>query len=146
MSITLADSELIRFFLAITLLLFFAHICGFISSKLKMPKVIGEILGGVILGPSLFGFFFPEMFNKIFLEQGKLIAVIYWLGIVLLMFCSGFEVEPKFNTEDRKTILWITLASTIIPFICGWWITSLFDLQSLVGTENNIFALRIIVS
>jgi Kef-type K+ transport system membrane component KefB len=146
MAIVLGDVELARFFLAVALLLIGSHTIGYLFTLLKLPKVIGEIFGGLIFGPTLLGYFFPEIFQKIFLDQGNLLAVLYWLGLCLLMFCSGFEIEPNFDKKDKKITLWLIATSTIIPFIFGWLATSFFDLTQLVGVKKNIIALKLVIA
>jgi Kef-type K+ transport system membrane component KefB len=145
MAITIENLELARFFLAISLLLVSAHFFGYIFTKLKMPKVVGEIFGGLLLGPTFLGYFAPSIYNKLFLEEGKLLAIIYWFGLVLLMFTSGFELERKFNRNDKKTIVWLVIGSTIFPLFFAWISTSFFDLPALAGTANNILALKLII-
>ena len=145
MAITIENLELARFFLAISLLLVSAHVSGYLFTKLRMPKVVGEIFGGLLLGPTLFGYFFPELYNRIFLAEGKLLAIVYWLGLVLLMFTSGFELQRKFDKSDKKTILWLVIGSTIFPLLFGWLATSFFDLSKLIGTASNILALKLII-
>jgi len=145
MAITIENLELARFFLAISLLLVSAHFFGFIFTKLRMPKVVGEIFGGLLLGPTLFGYFFPELYNRIFLSEGKLLAIVYWFGLILLMFTSGFEMERKFDKKDKKTILWLVIGSTVFPLIFGWLATSFFDLTRLIGPASNVLALKLII-
>ena len=104
----------------------FAHVFGFIFSKLKMPNVVGEIFGGLLLGPTFFGHFAPKLYQDIFLAQGDLLAMIYWLGLVLLMFCSGFEIQRKFEKRDEKVILALVIGTTVVPlFLVGFRLTFL---------------------
>jgi Kef-type K+ transport system membrane component KefB len=147
--VSLSNIELTRFFFAIVLLLVSALFFGYLFRRFKMPKVIGEIFGGFILGPSFLGFFFPEIFNWIFNafeSEGKLISLIYWLGLVLLMFVSGFEIQKAFNKGDKKLITAVILGATIIPFIAGWLAPSFYDFSSVMGVKNNMLALKIIIA
>jgi Kef-type K+ transport system membrane component KefB len=111
-----------------------------------MPRVVGEIFGGIILGPTLLGYLFPTIFEKLFLEQGELLAVIYWLGLVLLMFTSGFEIERKFDKKDKKTIIALVIGTTLIPLIFGWIAIYFFDLDKLIGTAGNTLALKLVIT
>ncbi len=97
---SLNNLELTRFFFAIVLLLVSALWFGYVFKKFKLPKVIGEIVGGLVLGPTLLGFLAPSAYDwifKAFNEEGKLISIIYWVGLILLMFISGFEIERSFT-------------------------------------------------
>ena len=110
MEISLGNIELAKFFIAIILLLCSAHFFGYIFTKLSLPKVVGEIFGGVLIGPTLFGYFFFDAYNYLFLESGNLLAIIYWFGLILLMFSSGFELNTKFNKKDKKIVTLITIS------------------------------------
>jgi len=147
--IALNNLEITRFFLAIILLLAFAHAFGFLFHKFKMPRVIGEIFGGLVLGPTVFGFIFPEAyiwtFNA-FESEGKLISSIYWIGLVLLMFVSGFEMQKSVTKVDKKIILAVIIGATVIPIIAGWLASNFYDFSSLLGEKNNMPALKIIIA
>ncbi len=143
---SIEHSVLSNFFIAILLILFCAQAFGMLFSKLHIPKVIGEIMGGLLLGPTCLGYFAPDFYQKIFFENGELLSIIYWLGLVLLMFCSGFEIDRKLDKRDVRTVVALVAGTTIIPFVSGWWITNFFDLQKLVGPANNILSLRLIIA
>ncbi|MCX5749194.1 MAG: cation:proton antiporter [Candidatus Saganbacteria bacterium] len=145
---TLTNHELTRFFFAIVLLLSFANIFGYIFHKFKMPRVIGEIFGGIVLGPSIMGAVFPGFFTVIFdafPSEGKLLSVMYWFGLVLLMFVSGYEIPRVFEKKDRNLISAILIGSTVIPFTAGWLFTYAADMPSLMGYAQNALAFRIVM-
>ncbi|MDD5553712.1 MAG: cation:proton antiporter [Candidatus Omnitrophica bacterium] len=126
-----------------------AHFFGYFFHKFKLPKVIGEIFGGFLLGPTVLGHFFPNihiwLFNA-FAEEGKLISIIYWFGLILLMFVSGFEIQKKFSREDKKIIWAVILGATVIPLFAGWIAPYVYDFSPYLGTENNMLALKIVVA
>lgn len=146
MSISIGADSLTGFFIALLLLVLAAHIFGYLFSRLHMPRVVGEIFGGLLLGPTVFGFFAPDLYTKIFLEQGQLLAAIYNLGLVLLMFISGFSIQHTFNANDRKLVGALILGTTAIPFLFGWGATYLFDLQTLVGSAGNLLSLKLVIA
>ena len=93
---SLSSNEISIMFLSLFLLLLFSFLGGKLFEKIKAPKVVGEIVGGMILGGSCIGFFFPEIYNSIFNsfnEQGKVLNLFYQLGLVFLMFSSGFNTS-----------------------------------------------------
>jgi Kef-type K+ transport system membrane component KefB len=147
-SITLSNLELSRIFFAIVVLLLAAHFFGYLFQRLTLPRVIGEIFGGSLLGPTVLGYFFPQahqwIFNA-FEAEGKLISIIYWFGLVLLMFISGFELQKSFDKKDRKLIVVTLLGSTIIPFLAGWLAPSFYDFSPYLGSKSNMLALKIII-
>ena len=148
--IILSDFELTRLFFAIVLLLASAHSFGYLFQRLLgIPKVIGEIIGGLVLGPTFLGFFVPSVYQWIFqafTQEGQLIAIMYWIGLVLLMFISGFEIQRSINKEDRKLIGSILLGATAIPFLVGWFTSYLYDFSPYLGKNGNTLSLTIIVA
>ncbi|MBN3040099.1 MAG: cation:proton antiporter [Candidatus Omnitrophica bacterium] len=148
-SITLDNIELTRIFFALTTLLISAHFFGYLFHKFKLPKVIGEIFGGFLLGPTVLGYLFPQVHNWLFnafAEEGKLISLVYWFGLILLMFVSGFEIQKKFSAEDKKMVGAIILGATVIPFIAGWIAPSMHDFSPYLGSKNNMLALQIVIA
>lgn len=147
-TIALTTFELTRFFIAMVVLLFAAHIFGFLFDRVKLPRVIGEIVGGLMLGPTVLGYFDPSLENWIFngtSSEGKLLSLISWLGLILLMFISGFEIRGNFNREDRKTATAFLLGATILPFLIGIAVTRIFDLSLYAGPNSNSLSLTIII-
>jgi Kef-type K+ transport system membrane component KefB len=147
--ISLSNTELTRLFFAIVLLLVSAHCCSYIFKLLKMPRVVGEILGGLILGPTILGFFAPDAYTWIFNAfegEGKMISIIYWIGLILLMFISGFEIQRSFGKDDKITIFAVLIGATVIPFIAGWILPSFYDFTPFLGAKENMLALKIIIA
>lgn len=146
---SLNELELTRFFFALVLLLLFSHTFGFLFNKLKLPRVIGEIFGGFLLGPTSLGYFFPTAQTWLFSAfevEGKLISLMSWLGLILLMFISGFEIEKSLNREDTITISVLIVGSTILPFIAGWIAPSIYDFTPYLGSKNNMEALKLVIA
>ena len=144
----LSSAEIVIFFLSISVMLFFAKFFGEMLRKLKQPAVIGEILAGIILGPTLFGFFFPDAYNQIFNESQNSIIIlqgITTLGVVMLMLVSGLEVDLGMVLSQGKPALLTSSFGVLFPFATGFVIAYFFP--SLLGSaesENKIiFALFI---
>ena len=146
--ITLDHLELTRLFFAVVLLLISAHFFGYLFHRFQLPKVIGEITGGLILGPSCLGYIFPESYGWIFNAyptEGKLLSEIYWFGLIFLMFISGFEIDKSYEKEDKKTVIAILIGATVVPFFAGWQIPNYYDFTPYIGVKNNITALKLVI-
>jgi Kef-type K+ transport system membrane component KefB len=146
-SITLGTAQLFHYFAALAALLIAANGFGYLFTRFRLPRVVGEILGGIVLGPTLLGFLLPETYSFLFdafATEGQLLSAVYWLGLVLLMFVSGFELQKSIDRKDGKIIGILMLCSTAIPFIAGWLIFSSFDFSYLLGTKGNILALQVV--
>ncbi|MUH00706.1 cation:proton antiporter, partial [Scytonema sp. UIC 10036] len=146
---TLSDLELTRFFVAITLILLFSHVFGYLFYRFKLPRVIGEILGGILLGPTALGHFMPEVYAWIFAAfetEGKLISLISYLGLTLLMFISGFEIQKSLDREDKQIILVLAFGSTIVPFLAGLMAPFIYNFKPYIGEKNNELALQLVIA
>ena len=147
-SITLSNLELTRFFIALVLLLLSAHVFAFLFDKIKLPRVIGEIFGGLILGPTLFGYLFPSFESWVFSAystEGQLLFLISEFGLLLLMFVSGVEIHGTFTREDKRTTIAFLLGATILPFIIGLGISRVYNFSSYAGPNSNPLSLSLII-
>jgi Kef-type K+ transport system membrane component KefB len=130
------------------LLLFTAHSFGFLFYEAKLPRVIGEIFGGLVLGPTFLGFVAPDAENWVFgafASEGALISVISYFGLVLLMFISGFEIQRSFSKEDRKIATSFLVGATVVPFIIGMLVPYFYNFSPYSGPNGNSLSLAIIV-
>ena len=99
--LTLTENQIISTFIALALLLLFSCIFGTLIEKIKGPRVVGEILGGMILGGSCLFILLPNAMGKIFFaypEEGQVLNIFYQLGLVFLMFLSGRSTEIKVDS------------------------------------------------
>ncbi|CAN7629912.1 cation:proton antiporter [Mesorhizobium sp. LjNodule214] len=117
------DSELARFFLSLVLLLIGALGGGLVFERLKLPRVIGEIAGGIVLSPSVLGLVSSEAHTWLFAgfpAQGALLSAFYWLGLVLLMFTAGFKMQAEGMTGSGRIIPALVIGALVVPFACGY--------------------------
>lgn len=143
---TLQENELIITLIAITILLFSAFLCGKLFEVFKAPKVVGEILGGMLLGGSCLHFFFPEIIEYIFKaynEEGKVLNIFYQLGLIFLMFSSGFNTTIEVNRKNIKILSFLFIGATVIPMLIGLFFTNIF-ITDFIGTSNNSLAFTIV--
>jgi Kef-type K+ transport system membrane component KefB len=109
------------------------------------PPVMGEMIAGIVLGPSVLGLIFPDAMAFLFppasLETLRLLSQI---GVVIFMFIVGMEVDVQLLREKGSAAVMISHASIIVPFLLGTAL-SLFLYQDLApqGTSFNAFALFI---
>ncbi len=131
------DSELARFFLSLVLLLSAALAGGYLFERFKLPRVIGEIVGGIMLGPSALGLISLDVHNWLFAgfpAQGALLAAFYWFGLVLLMFTAGFSMSREVEGGTSRVIFALVIGALILPFAIGYASASIFD-DTRVGDD-----------
>ena len=158
----LSADEVLSFLIIVSVILITARVLGEVFRKFKQPAVIGEILAGIILGPSLLGTLFPHLFETIFTSQKgipfKAFDGLAQIGIILLMFIAGFEVDLKQIRKQGKKAASISLMGLVFPFALGfgtvWFFydrifstpqgTSLVIPAMFFGTALSITALSVI--
>jgi Kef-type K+ transport system membrane component KefB len=118
------------------------HILGYLFEKMRQPPLIGEIVGGVLLGPFVLGKISPELSTKLF-GTTKLEVVLnfmYWVGLILLMFISGSETRKLVSKENRKETAWILGIGTPLPFLIVLTLgmaTSFIPLELITGKAQQ---------
>ena len=143
----MSDSALASVLLVLLILVGFAQFLGYLFVRLRQPKVIGEILAGVVLGPALLGRF-PALSHLIdsAKQQGNILDFVYWLGLLLLMFLSGAETQQLFTREERRDVGWLTIVGTGIPFALGLIFGPWLIRPALAGPNGNRLSLTIILA
>jgi Kef-type K+ transport system membrane component KefB len=97
-----------------------ARFFGFLFQKIGQPIVIGEIVAGIVLGPSLVGMYFPEFTLLLFPKEtlGNL-QFLSQIGLILFMFIIGMELDLKVLKNKAHDAVVISHASIVIPFTLG---------------------------
>jgi Kef-type K+ transport system membrane component KefB len=144
----MSNSDLTTVLFLLLLLVGFAQILGYIFVKLRQPKVIGEILAGILLGPAVLGRIqlgsssLPEMATR----HASILNFVYWMGLLLLMFMSGAEAKQLFSRDERREVSWLTIIGTGIPFILGLVFGPMLVGPAIAGPKGNKLSLVIILA
>ena len=139
---SLTSGEISVTFLSLFLLLLCSFICGKLFEVIKAPKVVGEIVGGMVLGPSCIALFFPELYSQIFTayeEQEKILNIFYQLGLSFLMFSSGYNTSINITSKNIKNYALLFLGATVVPMLLAIPFVNLFS-DNFIGTANNSLA------
>lgn len=135
---TLSEKEIIMTLIAIALLLLFAFTFGTLLEKIKGPRVVGEILGGMILGGSCLFLLLPSLSQQIFFaypEEGKVLNI-FQLGLIFLMFLSGYNTDIKVDKTNAKTISLVFIGATFLPMAGSIPFFGMFR-DHFIGSINN---------
>jgi len=126
--------------LQVIIILFTSRVFGFIFSKLGQQTVIGEILAGVFLGPSIFGWISPELFALIFPHNSFLsLQFLSQIGLVFFMFVIGMELDlSKIKSKAHDAII-ISQVSIIFPFFLGTCV-SYYTFQELASKNISFLS------
>jgi Kef-type K+ transport system membrane component KefB len=110
-------SSILQFVIILAIIILAAKASGFISVKLGMPAVLGELLAGVILGPTLLNLFgLPFVSDTHLLEGFRHLAEV---GVILLMFMAGLETDLKAIGRVGKVAVLAGVLGVIVPLIIG---------------------------
>lgn len=138
----LATNEVLEFLVILVILLSTARIMGELFKKIGLPAIIGELLGGILLGPSFIGTLFPGFFQSVFIDP-KQSSVAFdglsRLSVMLLLFIAGMEVRLENIRTRGKAAAKISLSGIIFPLALGFSVTWLFySVFFSQPTENKL--------
>jgi Kef-type K+ transport system membrane component KefB len=136
------------FFLAV--LLAAAHSLGSLFARMRQPRVIGEILAGILLGPFVLGRI-PAFVHLLQLDvatapKKAALDLLYQLGLLMLMFISGAETKALFQRHERKQIAWLAIVGTVLPFFTMVALAGLLPLGWFMGSKGNRTSLVLVMS
>jgi Kef-type K+ transport system membrane component KefB/mannitol/fructose-specific phosphotransferase system IIA component (Ntr-type) len=156
-----SSSETTLLLLSIGLMLAVGRALGELSKRLGMPALLGEIVAGILLGPSLLGRVFPEWHAGLFPTQGSVAtgqSALKLIAICLYLLMAGMEVNLRTVWRQGRAAVWVSGLGLAIPFLSGFlpgwyghdWFVGEHDSGRLVlalflGTALAISALPVIV-
>lgn len=104
----------------IVMIILVARLFGWVFKKIGQPTVIGEIIAGIVLGPSLLGLYFPGFSAALFpVESLGNLKFLSQIGLILFMFVIGMELDIKVLKNKASEAVVISHASIVIPFALG---------------------------
>jgi Kef-type K+ transport system membrane component KefB len=136
------NSQLGNVLLALLLLMLGANLLGQLFTRLRQPKVVGEILAGILLGPTLLGKVAPGFAADLF-GSGKgdpkavVLGFFYNFGMLLLMFVAGAAAKHLLGKENRKATAFILGLGTPLPFLLALLVAPLLPLERFMGTAGS---------
>jgi Kef-type K+ transport system membrane component KefB len=149
----MSEHEIGALTLVLVIILGTAHLLGYLFTRLRQPRVIGEIFGGLLVGPSVLGHFFPAVFNHLYMvgtgsatKVATIIAFLYNLGLLLHMFLSGAAVRELFTKEERREVGWLAAVGTGTPFLVALLLGLNLNLGMISGPRGNRFSLIIVLA
>ena len=130
---------LAAFFIAVAVVMLIARLFGLLAVKIKQPRVMGEVVAGICLGPTVFGALTPALQAQIFsTDILPAIGVVANLGLIFYLFLVGLEVDPNQLKGRAGQAAAISNASVALPMILG--IAVALPIYELVGPDKKFIA------
>lgn len=116
----------VLFFLQLALILGACKVVGMLAKWIGQPEVVGQMIAGVLLGPSLLGHFFPGLYATLFPPQSRtVIYVLAQVGLSMYMFLVGLEFRVDLLAQRARSAAAVSIAGIAAPFALGgllaWW-------------------------
>jgi K+:H+ antiporter len=112
--------NLFKLILQIAVILITARVVGMLFKKIRQPQVVGEMVAGILLGPSLLGWVAPGLSNTLFPTSSLgYLNALSQVGLVLFMFLVGLSLNPKELREHGHAAVLISHVSIVTPFVLG---------------------------
>jgi len=141
----LSEAQIFRFLVELTLLLLVSRTMGDLMKRLGQAPVIGELLAGVIVGPSVLGSLAPGAFSALFGGDPMslhLLEAFAWTGAILLLLYIGLETDLDILRGQGRAAASVSVCGMVIPFICGIVLGLSLPAQYLAAPDQRfIFAL-----
>jgi Kef-type K+ transport system membrane component KefB/nucleotide-binding universal stress UspA family protein len=146
---SLGEHELLVFWVQLFVLVSLARTFGFGFRKLGLPSVIGELMAGLVLGPSVFGQVWPSGFDWFLPEsvtQSAALLAVSWIGILLLLVVTGFETDLSLIAKLGKPVAWVSAGSLIVPFVAGLVLAYQLPESIFVGDDTTKLAFALFIA
>lgn len=150
----MSNNEIGHVLLTLSVLLASTHFIGYVFERLRQPRLVGEILAGILLGPFVLGRLAPLISTTLFGTSAEVsqisvvLGFIYWFGLLLLMFISGSQVRRVLAQENRQETAWILGIGTPLPFflVLALGLFSILPIDPLVGAAGQKTSALLILS
>jgi Kef-type K+ transport system membrane component KefB len=139
----MTNAELsVTFFVQMCLILVICRAVGWFSGRfLGQPQVVGEMIAGLVLGPSLFGLFYPEWQQVLFPKESlHILYTCAQLGVGLFMFLIGIDFRAELLQKRARAAIWISLAGMVVPFTFAAFLSPwLLSVPELFSERTTLF-------
>lgn len=132
----LSQPEVLSLLVQLSVMLLAGRLFAEIARKLQQPAVVGEIIAGIILGPTILGVVQPDWFNQLFPAGSSALVLdgFVQVAVVMLLFIAGLEVDLHIVLQQGKQAFYTSIFGLVIPFAMGF--AAPYFFPSLFGINN----------
>ena len=135
---TLDEHQVLVFLMQLALLVGAARLLGGIADKLRQPPVVGQILAGVLIGPSVLGKLYPGVFDWLFSDStaGSVVYGVAWLAVIMLLVVIGYETDLGIIMRFRRAAVNVSAGGLLVPLaVVG--VVALLTPSSFIGDAGR---------
>ena len=139
----LTEHQVLVFLIQLLLLVGVARVLGWLAKRIGQPPVVGELLAGIALGPTIFGRFAPDGFAWVFGEETvrSVIFGLSWLGVIMLLVVIGFETNLGIIARYKTAALSVSAGALLLPLAVIVPLAYMVPRDFVgVGTQRAVFA------
>lgn len=121
--VRLSHADVIQLLIQLGIMLIMGRLLAELARKLKQPAVVGEIVAGILLGPTILGMVNPAWFHALFpvpSGAGTVLTGLVQIAVVMLLFIAGLEVDLQIVWQQGKRAVTTSLFGLVIPFVIGF--------------------------
>jgi Kef-type K+ transport system membrane component KefB len=139
------EDPLTRLFIQLILIIVTARLCGALATLVRQPAVVGEMIAGILLGPSLLGWVWPDFFHFVFPTSslGSL-RLFSQIGVCLFMFVVGMELDLGQLRQQARTAVVVSQVGILFPYLLGT-VSALFLFSTYAGTGTPFLAFALFI-
>lgn len=140
----LSEHQVLVFLVQLVLLVGLARTLGGLFKRFGQPAVVGELIAGVVLGPSVFGAVAPAAHEWVFGEEEVVTSVMFglaWLGVIMLLVVIGFETDLGIIARFRRVALGVSAGGLLVPLLTAGGVALILPSEFVGGeTDRVVFA------
>src|SRR5262249_22237464 len=135
------ESVFIIFFAEIVLMLVAGRVLGELMLRMRQPEVLGQLLAGILVGPTVFGNLWPAAHHLIFPQTPELkmmLGGVSQLGVLMLLLLAGMEIDFAIVQRRKRTAFFSSLSGIVLPFACGFVLAELLPASWLPSPDKRL--------
>jgi Kef-type K+ transport system membrane component KefB/nucleotide-binding universal stress UspA family protein len=136
-----SDTSVIVFIAEIALMLVVGRALGELMLRIRQPEVLGQLLAGILLGPTILGNFWPATYGLLFPatpDLKKMIDGVSQTGVLMLLLLAGMEIDFALVRRKKRTAFFSSLSGIVLPFGCGLILGYLLPVSLLPAPEKRL--------
>jgi len=137
----ISAQQIFLFLVQFAVLLASARLLGEVMKRNGQPPVFGELLAGIALGPSLFGWLAPDLFIALFPREAlqyQLLELISWLGMIFLLLLTGLEIDMTILRKLGRPAALASVLGVLLPFTLGYIFATLIPDRLVARPEQRV--------